>query len=82
MIDPEFLKLLRCPETQQTLEVADAAVVRALNEKIAAGRVSSRGGIAVSQPCDGGLVRKDGKVLYPIRQEIPVMIVAESLPLG
>jgi uncharacterized protein YbaR (Trm112 family) len=81
MIDAEFLKLLRCPETHQTLKLADAAAVKALNERIAAGSVLNRGGNKVEQPCDGGLIREDGRYLYPIRQAIPVMLVAESVPL-
>lgn len=81
MIDPEFVKMLRCPETRQPLRTADAAVLRGLNERIAAGRVRNRGGAPVEQPCDGGLIREDGKFLYPIRAGIPVMIAAESLPL-
>lgn len=82
MIDPEFLQLLRCPETQQTLKLADATLIRSLNERISAGTLKNRGGEQVSLLCDGGLIRHDGGYLYPIRQEIPVMLVAESLPLS
>jgi len=82
MIDSEFLNLLRCPESQQTLSVADAALVRSLNEKIAAGSLKNRAGETVGQPLDGGLVRKDQTVLYPIRQDIPVLLIAESLALA
>ncbi len=81
MIDPEFLKLLRCPESRQTLTVADAAVVRSLNDRIQAGKVQNRGGAKVEQACEAGLVRQDGRYLYPIRDGIPVMLVAESVAL-
>jgi uncharacterized protein YbaR (Trm112 family) len=81
MIDSEFLKLLRCPETGQPLKIAEAPMVRALNERIAAGRLRNRGGDKVEQPCDGGLIREDGRYLYPIRAEIPVMLIAQSLPI-
>ena len=81
MNDFELLKLLRCPETRQPLRIADAPVVRALNERIAAGQVHNRGGAKVNEPCDGGLIREDGRYLYPIRQEIPVMLIAEALPM-
>ena len=82
MINPEFLKLLRCPETRQTLSPADAAVVKSVNEKIAEGTLSSRGGQKVTQPCDGGLIRQDGAVFYPVRADIPVLLAAESIALS
>ncbi len=30
---------------------------------------------------DGGLVREDGKCLYPIRGNIPIMLIDEAIPL-
>lgn len=82
MIDPEFLKLLCCPETRQPLAEADAALVLRLNEQIEAGRLRNRAGRPVTRKCDRGLVRQDGRYLYPICQEIPILIVPESIPLG
>jgi uncharacterized protein YbaR (Trm112 family) len=29
----------------------------------------------------GGLVRADNKILYPIREDIPVMLIDEGIPL-
>src|SRR5215207_5745157 len=81
MIDPEFLEQLRCPETRQPLTMASVEVVRAVNERIAAGEQRNRGGSKVEQPCDGGLIRQDGRFLYPIRQAIPVLLIAEAIPL-
>ena len=82
MTDPELMRLLCCPETRQDLREAESSLVARLNEHIAAGRVTNRAGQAVSQKLDGGLVRSDGKFLYPIRQDIPVMLIDESIPLG
>ena len=52
-----------------------------LNERIRAGTARSRAGLAVASPCEGGLVRQDGKVLYPIRQGIPIMLIREAIEL-
>jgi uncharacterized protein YbaR (Trm112 family) len=30
---------------------------------------------------NGGLIREDGKYLYPIRKDIPIMLIDEALPL-
>jgi uncharacterized protein YbaR (Trm112 family) len=35
----------------------------------------------VTEPVDGGLVRSDGRFLYPIRDDIPIMLVEEAIPL-
>ena len=79
MIEVNLLKILCCPETRQPLAPADAATVARLNERIAARGIKNRGGKAVNEPCEGGLVRQDGQVLYPIRQDIPILLIAESV---
>ncbi len=82
MIDAELLKILCCPETQQPVRLAEAALVEKLNRVIAAGGLKNRVGQPVKESLDGGLVRADGKFLYPIHQEIPVMLVDEAIPLA
>jgi len=81
MIDAELLKILCCPETHQGLRVAEPAVVEKLNQQITAGGLKNRAGQPVTDKIDGGLLRTDGKFLYPIRQDIPVMLVDEAIPL-
>jgi len=81
MIDSELLKILCCPETHQEVRLADSALVEKLNQQIVTGAVRNRGGKPVSEQIDAGLVRADGKFLYPIRQDIPVMLVDDAIPL-
>jgi len=81
MTDPDLLKLLRCPETRQPVALADESMIRSLNDRISAGVVCNRGGVTVVRPCDSGLVRQDGRYLYPIREAIPVMLISEAMPL-
>lgn len=81
MISKELLDILVCPENHTRLELADDELVAKLNQAIAAGQVKSRGGDAVTEPVDAGLVREDGTVLYAIRDGIPVMLVDEAIPL-
>jgi uncharacterized protein YbaR (Trm112 family) len=82
MIDPELLKILCCPETHQEVRLAEAAVIEKLNGQIAAGALTNRAGQPVTEKIDSGLVRADGKVLYPIRRNIPVILVDEGIPLA
>ena len=81
MIDPKLLEILCCPETKEDVSVADAALVERMNRAIAQGAVKNRHGLAVTERIDGGLVRKDGKYLYPIREDIPIMLIDEAIPL-
>jgi len=81
MIDRDLLRLLCCPETHQDVHEADATLLAALNDQISAGTLRNRAGRAVEQKLDGGLIRSDGRLLYPVRQDIPVMLVEEAIPL-
>ncbi len=56
--------------------------IAALNARIAAGQVKNRGGQAVSTPVKEGLVRADGKYLYVVDDDIPVMLIDEAKPLA
>lgn len=81
MIDREFLRILACPETKQPLQQADLETVSRLNQAIQAGKLVNRSGHKIEEKIDAGLVREDGKVLYIIRDDIPVMLVEESVSL-
>ena len=80
-MDAELLKILCCPETHQTLEPAAPELIERLNGQIAAGRARNRAGQSVAEKIEGGLVREDAKFIYPIRQNIPVLLVDEAIQL-
>ena len=81
MIDQELLDILACPETKEDVSLADQSLVDSINEKIKTGGLKNRGGEEISESIDGGLVRADGKYMYPIRDEIPIMLIDEAIPL-
>ena len=81
MIDSELMKILCCPETHQGLRPAEGALVEKLNQQIAAGRVRNRAGATVKETLEGGLVRADGKYVYPVRGNLPIMLVDEAIEL-
>ena len=81
LVDPGLLSILCCPETHQPLIEADAALVSELNQRIASGVLKSRAGQVLAEKLDGGLLRQDRRVCYPIRHRLPVLLVDEAIPL-
>ncbi len=81
MIDEELLEILACPETKEPVQLADQALIDEINARIERGEVKNRGDKKVEKKIDGGLVRADGPYLYPIDDDIPVMLIDEAIPL-
>jgi uncharacterized protein YbaR (Trm112 family) len=78
-IPGDLLAILCCPETKQEVCALDPAVVERLNQRIAKGELKTKGGQSVTEKIDGGLLRKDKTVAYPIRDQIPIMLIEEGL---
>jgi len=81
VIDKELLAILCCPETKQDVALASGETVLKINADINAGTAVNRHGKKITEAIDGGLVREDGKFLYPIRENIPVMLIDQAIPL-
>jgi len=80
-MDKELLDLLVCPENQTPLRPADPSLLERLNQAIVIGTLVNRAGQPVKQPLQGGLVREDGTLLYPVVDDIPVMLLDEAIRL-
>lgn len=81
MVDPELLNILVCPENKTPVALADDALMAKLNAAIEGGTLKNRAGEKVDEKADGGLVREDKKYLYLIRDDIPIMLIDEAIPL-
>jgi uncharacterized protein len=82
MVHPELLSILCCPETHQKIALADAALLQRVNDQIAQGKVLNRARKPVKDKLEEALVREDGKVLYPVRQSVPVMLIDEAISVS
>lgn len=82
MIDQELLDILACPENKTPVTLADQALVDKINAAIESGGVTNRGDQKVEKKIDGGLVREDQAYLYPIEDDIPIMLIDEAIPLA
>lgn len=81
-IDPKLLEILICPESGQPLTLAEPGLLAKLNAEIQGKRLRTRGGEIVAKPIREGLVRQDGRFLYVIDDDIPVMLMEQSIELA
>jgi uncharacterized protein YbaR (Trm112 family) len=81
MLRDDVLAILRCPEDHSELAAASDAVVNQLNAAIRAGGLVDRAGKRVEREIDGGLVRADGAVLYPIVDQSPILLRDDAIPM-
>ena len=81
MVDPELLEILGCPENKTPVTLADDDLMARINAAIEAGTLKNRGGELVDAKVDGGLVREDRAYVYPIRDDIPIMLIDEAIAL-
>jgi len=80
MVDQKLLSILCCPETKQDVSLVSEDIVKTVNGRIAKGEVKNRAGEIVKERIDAGLLREDKKFLYPIREDIPIMLIDEAIP--
>ena len=81
MIDKELLDILICPEDRTPLSLADEVLMEIVNRAIESGTLTDRSSQPVESRLAAGLVRLDGKVLYPVLDGIPVLLVEKGILL-
>ncbi len=81
MINPELLEILVCPENRTPVHEISAEMIEKINVGVASGMLKNRAGEVVTEPIEGGLLREDGKYLYAVRDDIPVMLIDEAIPM-
>jgi len=80
-VSNDLIEILVCPETKQPVTLANEAQLAQVNTAIGDGSLRNRGGEAVENAIQEGLVREDGRVLYPVDDGIPVMLIEESIEI-
>ncbi len=82
MINKELLDILCCPETKQDITYVDGDIIKKINSEIQKETLKNRGGETVREPIEAGLLREDRQFLYPVREDIPIMLIEEAIPFG
>ena len=78
-MNPELIDILCCPETKQSVTPASSELVSKFNKLISQRKLKNRGDKWVRRNLDSALIREDGKYAYPIRNNIPVMLIDEAI---
>ena len=81
-MDKRLLALLCCPVTHKGLSVARPDLLKKVNSAIGSGKVLNREGSTVDTILKEALVTDDSKLLYPVKDGIPVLLEAEGISLG
>lgn len=80
-IDPKLLEILCCPITRAALQQIDAVMLEKVNARIQDGTLRYKDNTVVDAALSEGLITHDGKMLYRIDDDIPIMLPEKAIPL-
>jgi uncharacterized protein YbaR (Trm112 family) len=78
-IRKDLLEILVCPVTKEPLEVLPNDRRAQLNALIEQGKIENVGSKKVEQALQEGLITRDGKTIYRIDDDIPIMLAEEGI---
>jgi len=79
--DSALLDIICCPVTHQPLEKMSAGKLQRLNELIAAHEIRNRADEPVEAALELALVTRDGRLAYPVRDGIPMLLEEQGIVL-
>lgn len=78
-VDKRLLDILCDPVSKTPLRMLGANELEALNRAVESGTLDTVAGKKVKSPLQAGLITVDGKVVYRIEDDIPVMLPDEGI---
>lgn len=79
MIDRRLLDILCCPATRTPVRPLTAGELETLNRAIGEGTVRTEAGTTLTAAAAAGLITRDGRTIYRIEDDIPVMLADEGV---
>ena len=79
MIDRRLLDILCCPVTKSPVRLLSSGELEALNRAIAGGTLRTEAGTPLNTGAVAGLITRDGRTIYRIEDDIPVMLTDEAI---
>ncbi len=76
------LEILRCPVTLTPLQMLDEETLQSINNRIAAGELSTRSGQTVTEPLQAAFINESRSLVYAIVDDIPNLIPDDAIVVG
>ena len=81
-IQNDLLEILCDPVTKTPLQLLTAEQLRSVNAAIVDKKVKNTEGAVVEEPLQEGLITTDGKTIYRIDNDIPIMLAEHGMAAG
>ena len=78
-VDGKLLEILCCPVSKTPLRVLSRQKLEKVNEAIKSGEALYVGSEKVDDPLQEGLITEDGKVIYPVQDNIPILLEEKGI---
>ena len=78
-VEAKLLEILCCPVSKTPLQALNRAKLDKLNAEISRGEVLFVDGASVTEPLDEALITEDGKVIYPVQDDIPILLEEKGI---
>lgn len=78
-VDAKLLEILCCPVTKVPLARLPRSRLEKLNRAIESGAVDYVSGKRVAAALADALITEDGKVIYPVIDDIPVLLAEQGI---
>ncbi len=78
-VDGKLLEILCCPVSKTPLRRLGQEKLDKLNKAIGAGEALYVDGTIVTAPLQEGLVTVDGKVIYAVQDDIPILLEEQAI---
>jgi len=78
-VDKKLLEILVCPTTKVPVKRLAGDRLAILNRCIEAGEVRRADGSAVAEPLAEALITDDGRTVYPVEDDIPIMLEDQAI---
>jgi len=78
-VNGKLLEILCCPVSKTPLTVLGRQKLDKLNNAIKSGEALFVDGENVTEPLQEALVTEDGKVIYPVQDNIPVLLEEKGI---